>query len=158
MTALKPEPVEPTDTMCVTLRLANRRGLRTTAGKANNATSRTAAIDHVAQPIDEAAAATGQAPRFVAFQASRDGLHHQEAARRLATRTEVVTPTVLNVLTGASPTRSAKQPQDPYTARLGDLIVDSIYCRRASVGERSASAELSLRLQQDRLDGVEESG
>lgn len=42
MTALKPEPVEPTDTRCVTLRHANRRVQRTTAGNADNGTSQTA--------------------------------------------------------------------------------------------------------------------
>ena len=98
VTALEPAAVEPEDTMCVILRPANRRGLRTAAGKAKKATRQTAAIERVARSIDEAAAATGLAPRFVAFQASRDGPIHEEVAQRLATPAEVVTPTVHDIL------------------------------------------------------------
>ncbi len=98
VTALDPAPVEPADTMCVILRPANRRGPRTAAGKARSATRQTAAIDRMARAVEAAAAATGLAPRFVAFQAGRDGPLHQEVARRLTTAAEVVTPTVGTVL------------------------------------------------------------
>ena len=98
VTALEPEAVEATDTMCVILRPANRRGLRTAAGKAKKATRQTAAIERVARSIDEAAAATGLVPRFVAFQASRDGPLHEEVARRLTRPTEVVTPALHDVI------------------------------------------------------------
>ena len=96
--ALQPPPVEPEETMCVILRPANRRGPRTAAGKAKNATRQAAAIDRIARSIDEAATATGLAPRFVAFQASRDGPLHEEVARRLKTPAEMVTPTLHTVL------------------------------------------------------------
>lgn len=98
VTALEPEAVEPEDTMCVILRPANRRGLRTAAGKAKRATRQTAAIERVARSIDEAAAATGLTPRFVAFQASRDSPLHEEVARRLTTPAEVVAPTLHDII------------------------------------------------------------
>ena len=96
--ALQPPPVEPEDTMCVILRPANRRGPRTAAGKAKKAPRQAATIDRIARSIDAAAAATGLAPRFVAFQASRDGPLHEEVARRLKTPADVVTPTLHTVL------------------------------------------------------------
>ena len=97
--ALEPEPVEPTDTMCVILRPANRRGPRTAAGKAEKARRDHALLDRVARSVDAAAAATGLAPRLVAFQASRDGRLHAELASRLTAPAEVVTPSLHTVLT-----------------------------------------------------------
>ena len=96
--ALDPAPPEPEDTMCVILRPANRRGLRTAAGKAGKATPDPAALDRIARSIDAAAAATGLVPRFVAFQASRDGPLHADLACRLAAPAEVVTPDLHTVL------------------------------------------------------------
>ena len=96
--ALDPPPPEPEDTMCVILRPVNRRGLRTAAGKAEKARLDSAALDRVARSIDAAAAATGLVPRFVAFQASRDGPLHTDLASRLAVSAEVVTPDLHNVL------------------------------------------------------------
>ena len=98
VTALQPPPVEPEDTLCVILRPANRRGPRTAAGKAKSATRQAAALDRIARSIDEAAAVTGLAPRFVAFQASRDGPLHEEVASRLETPAELVKPTLQTVL------------------------------------------------------------
>ena len=43
-------------------------------------------------------AASGLAPRFVVFQASRDGPLHEEVAPRLAAPLEVVAPTLHNIL------------------------------------------------------------
>ena len=96
--ALEPAPVDPDDTMCVILRPANRRGLRTAAGKASRARPDPEALDRVARSIDAAAADTGLAVRFVAFQASRDGPLHTELARRLATPAEVVVPDLHTVM------------------------------------------------------------
>ena len=96
--ALEPQPVEATDTMCVILRPANRRGLRTAAGKARKAARKTEAIERIARSIDEAVTATGLAPRFVSFQAGRDGPLHEAVAQRLSTSAEVVTPTVNDIL------------------------------------------------------------
>ena len=97
--ALEPEPVEPADTMCVVLRPANQRGLRTAAAKAERSMPSPAMLDSMARAIDAAAAATGLAVRFVAFQASRDGPLHREIADRLAAPAEVVVPTLDNVIT-----------------------------------------------------------
>ncbi len=96
--ALEPPPVDPDDTMCVILRPANRGGPRTAAGKAKRATRQHAALDRVAQAIEAAASTTGLRPRFVAFQASRDGPLHEEVAKRLSTEVEVVTPDLHTVL------------------------------------------------------------
>ena len=96
--ALDPPPAEPEDTMCVILRPANRRGLRTAAGKAGKATPDSEALDRISRSIDAAAAAAGLAPRFVAFQASRDGPLHTELARRLKAPAEVVAPDLHSVL------------------------------------------------------------
>ena len=97
--ALEPEPVEPADTMCVILRPANRRGLRTAATKARRSKPPGAVLDRMASAIDAAAAATGLAVRLVAFQASRDGWLHAEIAGRLTAPAEVVTPTLNTVIT-----------------------------------------------------------
>ena len=97
--ALEPEPVEPEDTMCVILRPVNRRGLRTAAAKAERAKPSGAVLDRIARAIDAAAAATGLTPRFVAFQASRDGPLHDAVADRLAMDVEIATPTLSTVLT-----------------------------------------------------------
>ena len=97
--ALEPEAVEPTDTMCVVLRHANRRGLRTAASKADRPMMSPAVLAGMARAIDATAAATGLSVRFVAFQASRDGPLHSQLADRLAAPTEVVTPTLGNVIT-----------------------------------------------------------
>ena len=97
--ALEPEPVEPDDTMCVILRPATRRGVRTAAGDAKRALRHSATLDRLAQAIDEAAAATGLTPRFVAFQASRDGPLHEALASRLTAPAEAVAPTLHNILT-----------------------------------------------------------
>ena len=96
--ALAPEPVEPDDTMCVILRPVNRRGLRTAAAKAARSKPLPAVLDRMARSIDAAAAATGLAPRFVAFQASRDLPLHAELADRLAVPAEVVAPTLQTVV------------------------------------------------------------
>lgn len=96
--ALDPPAVDPEDTMCVILRPANRRGLRTAAGKATSASPRGETLDRIARSIDAAAAATGLIPRLLAFQATREGLIHEELAHRLTTSADVVTPTVGNVL------------------------------------------------------------
>lgn len=96
--ALDPGVVEPSDTMCVILRPDNRRGLRTAAGKAGRARPDPEALDRMARSIDAAAAATGLAPRFVAFQASRDGPLQTELARRLAAPAEVVVPDLHTVI------------------------------------------------------------
>ena len=58
-----------------------------------------AVLDSMARAIDAAAAATGLAVRFMAFQASRDGPLHREIADRLAAPAEVVVPTLDNVIT-----------------------------------------------------------
>ena len=95
--ALEPPPVDPDDTMCVILRPSNRRGPRTAAGKAKRAlktTGQAPTLDRIARAIDEAATATGLAPRFVAFQASRDGPLHDQVADRLTATAEVLTPTL----------------------------------------------------------------
>ena len=97
--ALEPEPVEPADAMCVILRPANRRGLRTAAAKAERSTPSPAVLDGMARAIDAAAAASGLAVRFVAFQAGRDGPLHTEIADRLTAPAEVVAPTLGNVIT-----------------------------------------------------------
>ena len=97
--ALEPEPVEPDDTMCVILRPATRRGVRTAAGDTKRALRHSATLDRLAQAIDEAAAATGLTPRFVAFQASRDGPLHEALASRLTAPAETVAPTLHNILT-----------------------------------------------------------
>ena len=97
--ALEPEPVEPADTMCVILRPANQRGLRTAAAKAERSKPSPAVLDRMARSIDAAAAATGLVPRFVAFQASRDGPLHTELASRLTASAEVVAPTLHTVVT-----------------------------------------------------------
>ena len=91
---LEPEPVEPDDTMCVILRPATRRGVRTAAGDAKPALRHSATLDRLARTIDEAPAATGLRPRFVAFQASRDGPLHEALASRLAAPAEAVAPTL----------------------------------------------------------------
>ena len=96
--ALEPPSVEPTDTMCVILRPSNRRGLRTAAGKAATAEPRGETLDRIARSIEAAAAATGLAPRLLAFQASREGLIHEQLADRLTMAAEVVAPTVGSVL------------------------------------------------------------
>ena len=96
--ALDPPLPEPEDTMCVILRPANRRGLRTAAGKAEQMRPDPAVLDRVARSIDAAATATGLVPRFVAFQASRDGPLHTDLASRLAVPAEVVTPDLHTVL------------------------------------------------------------
>ena len=83
--ALEPEPVEPSDTMCVILRPANQRGLRTAAAKAARSKLSPAVLEPMARAVDAAAAATGLAVRFVAFQASRDGPLHAQIADRLTT-------------------------------------------------------------------------
>ena len=95
--ALAPGPVEPQDTMCVILRPPNRRGWRTSAAKSARFGDCDDA-DQMAQAIGTAAAASGLAPRFVAFQASRDDQRHQSVARRLQMEAEVVTPDLNNVL------------------------------------------------------------
>ena len=92
--ALEPAPVDPDDTMCVILRPPNRRGPRTAAGKARKTTGQAPALDRIARAIDEAATATGLAPRFVSFQASRDGPLHDQVAGRLTATAEVVNPTL----------------------------------------------------------------
>ncbi len=97
--ALAPEPVEPDDTMCVILRPVNRRGLRTAAAKAARSKPPGAMLDRMARSIDAAAAATGLAVRFVAFQASRDLPLHTELADRLTVPAEVVAPTLHTVVT-----------------------------------------------------------
>ena len=96
--ALDPAGVEPSDTMCVILRPANRRGLRTAAGKAGRTEPDPEALERVARSIDATAAATGLAPRFLAFQASRDGPLHAELARRLAAPAEIVVPDLHTVV------------------------------------------------------------
>ena len=103
--ALEPEPVEPSDTICVILRPANRRGLRTAAAKAERSKPSGAVLDRMARAIDLAADATGLAIRFVAFQASRDGPLHAEIAGRLTAPVEVVTPTLRTVLTEVARSR-----------------------------------------------------
>ena len=96
--ALEPPNVDPCDTMCVILRPSNRGGLRTAAGKATRAEPRGATLDCIARSIEAAAAATGLAPRLLAFQASREGAIHEELADRLTIPAEVVTPNVGSVL------------------------------------------------------------
>ena len=81
------------------LRPADRRGLRTAAGKARKSAAGPAVLDRIAGAIDAAATATGLAPRFVAFQASRDGPLHEELAPRLAAPVEVAAPTLHNIPT-----------------------------------------------------------
>ena len=84
--------------MCVILRPANRPGLRTAAGKATGAAPRGETLDRIARAIEAAAAATGLAPRLLAFQASREGLIHEDLAHRLTVPADVVTPSVGTVL------------------------------------------------------------
>ncbi len=95
---LEPELVEPADTMCVILRPANQRGLRTAAAKAERSTPSPAVLDGIARAIDDAADAAGLAVRFVAFQAGRDGPLHTELADRTGAPAEVVAPTLGNVI------------------------------------------------------------
>lgn len=90
--ALDPPAVDPEDTMCVILRPANRRGLRTAAGKAGKASPDAAGLDRIARSIDEAAAATGLTPRLLAFQASREGPLLAALAGRLSSPAEIVAP------------------------------------------------------------------
>ena len=84
--------------MCVILRPANRRGLRTAAAKAERSRPYGAVLDRTARAVDAAAATTGLAVRFVAFQASRDGPLHAELAGRLTAAAEVVTPSLRDVI------------------------------------------------------------
>ena len=81
------------------LRPATRRGVRTAAGDAKQALRHSATLDRTAQAIDDAAAATGLTPRFVAFQASRDGPLHEALASRLTAPAETVALTLHNILT-----------------------------------------------------------
>ena len=97
--ALQPEPVKPSDTMCVILRPANRRGPGTAAAKAERSKPTSTALDRTARAIDTAATATGLTPRFVAFQVNRDGPLHAEVADRLNAPVEVLTPTLGDVIT-----------------------------------------------------------
>lgn len=96
--ALAPDPVTPGDTMCVILRPLNRRGLLTAAAKAATAMPPDAVLEVTARSIEAAASATGLAPRFVAFQASRDGGVHAAVARRLKIDAELVVPTLRTVV------------------------------------------------------------
>ncbi len=96
--AVDPPSVDPDDTMCVILRPANRRGLRTAAGKAGRAVPDAAGLDRIARSIDEAATATGLTPRFVAFQASREGPLLAALAGRLSSPAEVVAPDLHTVV------------------------------------------------------------
>lgn len=103
--ALEPDPVEPDDTMCVILRPPNRPGLRTAAAKAGRSRPSGAALDQMARAIDAAAAETGLAVRFVAFQASRDGPLHAQIAERLAAPAEMVEPTLHSVISDVGRSR-----------------------------------------------------
>ena len=96
--ALEPEPVAPSDTMCVILRPANRPSVLTAAARARRSSASPAVLDGMARAVDAAAAATGLAVRLVAFQAGRDGPLHTEIADRLAAPAEVVAPTLETVL------------------------------------------------------------
>ena len=96
--SLQPELVTPTDTMCVILRPANRRGLRTAAAKARRMRPAPETLDRIARAIDAAAAATGLEPRFLAFQASRDDSLHTALAERLSAPAQTITPNVETVL------------------------------------------------------------
>ena len=129
--ALKPEPVDPDDTMCVILRPPNRRGLRTAAGKARKTTVQAPALDRIARAIDEAAVATGLAPRLVAFQASRDGPLHDQVAQRLATAAEVVTPTLDTVIAEVARSRLV------VTMRYHGAIVALVHDRPAVILDAS---------------------
>lgn len=129
--ALRPEPVNPDDTMCVILRPPNRRGLRTAAGKARKTTGQAPALDRIARAIDEAAAATGLAPRFVAFQASRDGPLHDQVAQRLAAAAEVVTPTLDTVVAEVARSRLV------VTMRYHGAIVALVQDRPAVIVDAS---------------------
>lgn len=123
--ALDPAPVDPEDTMCVILRPPNRRGPRTAAGKAKRATGRAPALDRIARAIDEAAAATGLAPRFVAFQASRDGPLHDQVAQRLTATAEAVIPTLDTVIAAVARSRLV------VTMRYHGAIVALVHDRPA---------------------------
>ena len=94
---LRPEPVEPADTMCVILRPLNRRGLGTYAAKAKS--SWRVELDASARAVGAAAAATGLTPRFVAFEARFDDPLHRALADRLSVKAETVAPGLATVLT-----------------------------------------------------------
>ncbi len=123
--ALEPNPVDPDDTMCIILRTPNRRGARTAAGKAKKTTGRAPTLDRIARTIDEAAAATGLTPRFVAFQASRDGPLHDQVAGRLTATAEVVTPTLDTVFAEVARSRLV------VTMRYHGAIVALVHDRPA---------------------------
>ena len=124
--ALDPPTAKPEDIMCVILRPANRRGLRTAAGKADRAKPDAEELDRIARSIDAAASATGLVPRFVAFQASRDGPLHTELAHRLATPAEAVTPGLDSVLAEVGRSRMV------VTMRYHGAIA-ALLCGRAAV-------------------------
>lgn len=128
--ALEAPPVDPDDTMCVILRPPNRRGPRTAAGKAKKAGQATA-LDGIARAIDEAAAATGLTPRFVAFQASRDGPLHDQVAGRLSASPEVVAPTLDTVFAEVARSRLV------VTMRYHGAIVALLHDRPAVMVDSS---------------------
>ena len=129
--ALEPPPVDPDDTMCIVLRPPNRRGLRTAAGKARETTGQAPALDRIAGAIDEAAASTGLAPRFVAFQASRDGPLLNQVAQRLDATTDVVTPTLATVIAEVARSRLV------VTMRYHGAIVALLHDRPAVILDAS---------------------
>ena len=155
--ALELEPVAPGDTMCVILRPANRRGLRTAAAKAKRSKPSHAALDRMTRAIDAAAAATGLAVRLVAFQASRDGRLHAEVADRLTAPVEVVTPTLGTVMTEVGRSRVV------VTMRYHGAVAALMHGRPAVLLDSSPKmASLAAEGRQwaplldlDRLDGSE---
>ncbi|MCY4175319.1 MAG: polysaccharide pyruvyl transferase family protein [Acidimicrobiaceae bacterium] len=94
---LEPAPVAAGDTMCVTLRPPNRRGLGTAAHKAARAAPSAATLEAMARAVAAASDAAGLPVRFVTFQASRDSELHSALADQLGGG-EVVTPSAGEVL------------------------------------------------------------
>ena len=155
--ALEPEPVEPDDTMCVILRPANQPGLRTAAVKAERSSPSGATLDRMARAIDAAAAGTGLAVRFVAFQVSRDGPLHAEIAQRLSAPAEVVTPALHSVI--AEVGRSRMVVTMRYHGAVAALLhgrpavlLDSSPKMSSLAGEAGGWAPL---LEHSRLEGPE---
>lgn len=90
------DPVATGDTMCVTLRPPNRRGLGTAATKVTVPSSSTSAA--LAGALDAVSASTGLSIRMVAFQESRDTPVHRSIAERLESDVELVSPRLDHVL------------------------------------------------------------
>ena len=90
------DQVAPEDTICVILRLPNRRGIGTAATKAAPPT--TAGASALAGALDAVSGSTGLSIRMVAFQESRDTPLHRSIADRLDSEAEMVSPRLDQVI------------------------------------------------------------